>query len=111
MSRPETRYRVDFPVYLSWQDGQGAIRRASGRCVDLSASGAHIKTVDPLSRQSVVVVQSEKFGRMGHATVRYCRRAGMKYEVGLHFSMPLTLGDGLRKEILDKASGNQCAEQ
>jgi hypothetical protein len=105
MQRPESRRHVDFQVYLSWQDRQGGVHRAAGRCVDLSASGARIKTGDPLAAQSVVVLHGEKFGRIGHATVRYCRRTDMKYEVGLHFSTALTLGGSLRKEILDRADG------
>lgn len=104
--RPETRHRMDLPVFISWQDRQGTIRRAQGRCVDLSASGAHVKTLDPLPPQSAVVLHSEKFGRIGEATVRYCNRTGMKYAVGLHFSAPLGLGNKLRKEFLDRASSS-----
>jgi hypothetical protein len=103
MSRPEARYQVDLQVYLTWQDPQGMVRRAPGRCVDLSASGAHIKTIDPLAPQSSVILDSQRFGRIGHATVRYCRRAVMRYEVGLLFSTPLVLCDALRQEIVGRA--------
>jgi len=45
---------------------------------------------------------SELFGRMGNASVRYCRRMGMKYKVGLHFTVLLQLSDPVRKRILEE---------
>lgn len=102
MPRPEPRFRVDFPTYLNWQDKKGTIRRAGARCVDLSASGARVETRDPLDLRSMVLVTSDQFGRMGNATVRYCRREGMKYIVGLQFSTAFGLSDPVRKAALDK---------
>jgi hypothetical protein len=104
MTRPEARHRVDLQLNLTWQDRQGGIHRASARCLDLSASGARITSIDALEPRSVVILHSEKFGRIGHATVRYCRRAAMKYEIGLHFSTAPALNEILRKEIADVAS-------
>lgn len=103
MTRPEPRYRVDFPVFLSWQDRKGVVRRSAGRCLDLSASGAHVETIDVFEPQTRVLVHSDGFGRMGHASVRYCRRQGMKYKVGLQFSSVLVLSDSMRRKILEKA--------
>jgi hypothetical protein len=102
MNNLENRYKVDLHVSLAWQDRQGRPRRASARCLNLSASGAHVETIDPLTPQSSVIVHSDAFGRMGHATVRYCFRLGMKYRVGLHFSSSLTLGEDLRQEIVER---------
>ena len=50
----------------------------------------------------MVLMTSDQFGRMGNATVRYCRREGMKYVVGLQFSTAFGLSDPVRKAALDK---------
>jgi hypothetical protein len=99
-SRPEERYSVDFTVFLSWQDKAGVIRRGSGRCVDLSASGIKLETQDRYEPQTSVLVQCDQFGRMGNASIRYCRRERMKYAVGLEFTAAFGLGDPVRRKIL-----------
>lgn len=99
--RPEDRHKVDFPVFLSFQGAGGAIQRVTARCVDLSPSGARLETKDRLAIRENVLVHSEKFGRMGLASIRYCVREGMKYSVGMQFSAILKLSDPVRKKILD----------
>jgi hypothetical protein len=101
-TRPEERYRVDFSVFLSFQAGDGTSQRVSGRCVDLSTSGAKLETIDKLAVRSNILVHSEQFGRMGLASIRYCVRQAMKYEVGLQFSSPFGLSDPVRKKALSK---------
>jgi hypothetical protein len=101
-ARPDDRYHVDFPIHISWQDGAGQIRSAAARCRDLSASGLHAETKDPFTPHTLVLVQSGIFGRMGNASVRYCRREGMKYAVGLHFSSSFELSDPVRKKLLER---------
>jgi hypothetical protein len=101
LTRPEDRYDVDFQVFLSWQAANGLIHRVTCRCVNLSASGAKLETRDRLDIRTGVLVHSEQFGRMGMATVRYCVRLGMKYEVGLQFTNAFLLTDPVRKKILD----------
>ena len=71
--RPEERHHVDFQVFLSWQDRKGDVHRVSGRCLDLSPAGIRIETRDAFAAGEVVLVQCEQFGRMGHASIRYCR--------------------------------------
>ncbi len=111
-SRPE-RYQVDFTVFLSWQDRGGAVRRVRGRCLDLSSAGIRIEARDKLTLHQMVLVQSDQFGRMGHASVRYCRREPMSYSIGLQFSAPFGLGDPVRRKtlegVLSKASENKVA--
>lgn len=70
--------------------------------MDLSPSGAKLETKDRLEPRSTIVVQSEQFGRMGMASIRYCNRAGMKYIVGLEFSSVFGLSDPVRRKILEK---------
>jgi hypothetical protein len=102
VKRPEERYDVDFPVLLSWQTANGLLHRVTGRCVDLSPSGAKLKTIDRLETGTGVLVHSEQFGRMGRASVRYCVRAGMKYDVGLLFADAFLLSTPARRKILDR---------
>ncbi len=104
MTRPEVRYRVNLKVYLTWQDATGTVRRCPAKCVDLSASGARLETIDPMAKHLQVIMSSENFTRMGHATVRYCAREGMKYRVGLQFTSLLTLSDAMRQEAVERAA-------
>jgi hypothetical protein len=70
----EQRYAVDFPVFLSWQVND-AIHRVTARCVNLSPSGAKLETKDRLEPRTMVLVHSERFGRMGMASIRYARKS------------------------------------
>jgi hypothetical protein len=103
-TRPEERHSVDFTVFLSFQGAGGAVQRVTARCVDLSPSGAKLETKDRLTVRDNVLVQSEKFGRMGLASIRYCVRTGMKYEVGVEFAAAFRLSDPARKRILDSVT-------
>lgn len=107
----QERYKVDFQVFIAWQDAKGVTRRASGRCVDLSASGAKVETRDHFPARTMVLVSSDSFGRMGNAIVRYCLRVGMKYYVGLQFSALMQLGDPVRQKILEKVIVGQTEAQ
>lgn len=108
MVRPGDRYHVNFTVRILWQAGSQA-RQISGRCRDLSSTGLRVETTDALEVRATVLVTSETFGRMGHASVRYCRREGMKYVVGLHFNVPFSLNSGSHKAMLDKAVASAAA--
>jgi hypothetical protein len=100
MKTREERYEVDFTVFLSWQVND-AVHRVTARCVNLSPSGAKLETRDRLEVRASVLVHSEQFGRMGMASIRYCVRKGMKYEVGLEFGGIFGLSDPVRRKILD----------
>ena len=107
----EERHPVSFAVSLMWQEKSGAMRRVGGRCLNLSPEGMRMDTRDRVDAGTVVVVLSDEFGRMGHATVRHCRRDGMKYAIGLKFSSAFALSDPVRRKILarvlkpDRAAG------
>jgi hypothetical protein len=110
MPRPEPRYHVNFTVRVSWQAQNNLVRQISGKCTDLSASGARVETLDPLDVRGLVLLSSECFGRMGHASVRYCRREGMKYAVGLQFNVQFGLSDPSRKKMLEKVVLSSISE-
>jgi hypothetical protein len=97
----EERYDVDFPVFLTLQTGNVS-RRISARCIGLSGSGATMETFDRLEKGAAVLVMSAEFGRMGLASVRYCRRDTIRFKVGLSFGAGLRLSDPSRREMLEK---------
>jgi hypothetical protein len=101
-ARREERHEVDFQVFLSWQAANGNVQRVTGRCVDLSPSGAQVETKDPIEPRTGVLVESQQFGRMGMASIRYCSRVGLRYELGLQFNTPFMLSNPLRRGILEK---------
>jgi hypothetical protein len=103
--RPELRHAAGFHVQLSFTDRNGSTLRVAGRCTDFSASGMRVETRDRLEPNSTVVVTSTELGRLGHATVRYCRRETMRYIVGLHFYAQIKLGGHARSSLLRKVAG------
>ena len=60
-----------------------------------------METRDKLEVRENMLVHSEKFGRMGLASIRYCVRLGMKYSLGMQFTATFRLSDPVRKKILD----------
>jgi len=108
MGTRETRYEVDFPVFLSWQRGS-SLHRVTARCVNLSPTGAKLETKDPLELRACGLMHSSEFGRMGMASVRYCRRNLMKYEVGLQFGATFALGDPVRRQMLERVLTKSAA--
>src|SRR5580658_6172473 len=101
MATREERYEVDFPVFLTWEANR-AVHRVIARCVDLSPSGAKLETKNRIEVRANILVQSAYFGRMGMASIRYCARKGMNYEVGLQFAATFGLSDPARRKILEE---------
>jgi hypothetical protein len=93
-----------------WQEKSGAVRRISGRCLDLSSEGIKIETRDRLDTGTAVLVSSQEFGRMGHATVRYSARDKMRCLVGLKFGAAFGLSDPARRRILDRVLNKSAVE-
>jgi hypothetical protein len=65
--------------------------------------GPWVETDDPLDRHTGVIVESDSFGRMGNATIRYCARQMMKHQIGLIFTSALGLSDSIRRKLFEKA--------
>jgi len=70
------------------------------QAVDLSEQGAGILCDQPLEVRTVVYLQAPAYGLMGNASVRYCRRSGLKYRIGLLFSASPALADAARQKCL-----------
>ncbi|MDP9053769.1 MAG: PilZ domain-containing protein [Acidobacteriota bacterium] len=108
--RPEKRHQVDFPITLSFHDRGGTMHGVRARCVNISSSGARLETSDRLEAHTRVLVDSAEFGRMGLASICYCLRHGMKYEVGVRFECAFQLTDPVRKKILAGLERSAAAE-
>lgn len=98
----EERFKVSFSVSVLWQEKPGEIRRLVGHCLDLSSEGIGVEAKDRVSPGAMVQVESKEFGRMGHATVKFCRRDQMRYLIGLSFSVPFGMSDAARRKILER---------
>ena len=111
MRRQHAEIRVDerrpfrCPVQVSWQTRAAGPRTISAKCVDLSPQGARLECAEAIDVRTNVYLQAPDHGLLGNATVRYCVRKGLKYDVGLLFSSVASQADQGRKRILDARKG------
>ena len=87
-------------VQVSWQTRSGEMKTIRAKCVDLSDLGARIECDAPIDLHTNVYLQAPAYGLMGNASVRYCRRSGIKHIVGLLFSSVVSQADQGRKRCL-----------
>ncbi len=99
-ARREERYPLGCPVQVAWQIASGETRAARATCVDVSPHGACIECSEPLAARSTLYLKAPGYGLMGNASVRYCRRKGLKYHIGLEFSWAAALAEEGRKHAL-----------
>ena len=84
--RRHRRYRVDAGVLrVSWIDTTGRMKTTRTRALNVSEEGISLELPQPCM-PLLVRFQSERFNVNGLGAVRYCRRAGSKYVVGLEFT-------------------------
>ncbi len=81
--RRESRRRLNNPVELSWQDGEGLQRSVLGQCIDSSALGLRVELPALLEVHSRVDFRVLGLNLAGKAVVRNCTHAGPRYVVGL----------------------------
>jgi hypothetical protein len=79
-------------VLVSWPDGQGNFKFASGRCLDVSRSGLRVELPERVEIRSYVTIRSEELKLACSASVRHCNRRGARFDAGLEFSHPLEHG-------------------
>ena len=94
-------------VQVSWQTRAGATRIIRAQCTELSDEGARIECGDPIDLGTRVYLQAPAHGLMGTASVRYCRRSGLKHIVGLLFSAPASQADQGRKRLIRTTPGEE----
>ena len=71
---------------MSWLDVSGKMKMTRTRAVGISERGISIELPEAARLMSLVRFASDRFKFSGAGSVRYCRRAGAKYIVGLEFT-------------------------
>jgi hypothetical protein len=92
-------------VQVSWQTRSGETKTIRAKCIDLSDLGARIECEHPIDFRTNVYLQAPAHGLMGNATVRYCRRRGVKHIVGLLFSAAASQAEQGRRRLIRSQPG------
>jgi len=100
--RTGERRQFQGTVQVSWQIRSGEMRLVRAKCTDISEQGARIECEQPIESGTRVYLQAPAYGLMGNASVRYCRRSGLKHVVGLLFSDSASQAEAGRRRL------NQC---
>ena len=84
--RRHRRYAVDSGVMqVTWLDSSGQMKTTRTRAVNISETGIALELPEA-AMPLLVRFQSDRFKVRGVGAVRYCRRYGAKYVVGLEFT-------------------------
>jgi hypothetical protein len=94
-------------VQVSWQTRSGETRVIRAKCIELSDQGARIECENPIDLRTRVYLQAPAYGLMGDASVRYCRRSGIKHMVGLMFSSAAGEAEQGRKRLIRRPPGEE----
>lgn len=94
-------------VIVSWQTRSGNMRTGRATCTDLSNEGARIECEFPIDVHTNVYLQAPAYGLMGNASVRYCRRNGIRHIIGLLFNSPASDADQGRKRLIRSQPGTE----
>ena len=98
-ARQEERLPLTCALQISWQRASGETCTARATCQDVSPRGALVECSEPILARSSVYLSAPSYGLMGNATVRYCRRKGMKFVIGLEFTWAAALAEEGRKRM------------
>jgi len=95
-SRRSRRFAVDAGLLeVSWLDKTGKMRTTRTQALNISETGMALQLPEPVM-PLLVRFESQRFNVKGAGTVRYCRRIGGKYIVGVEFT------EGLRWQAPDE---------
>lgn len=72
-------------VRAAWQD-HGVFRISKARLIDFSEGGIQIELPERVEVRLPIHLRAELYNLDGYALVRYCRRVGQRFRVGLRFS-------------------------
>jgi len=85
-TRRSRRFAVEAGVLeVAWLDKTGKMRITRTQALNISETGMAIQLPEEVM-PLLVRFESQKFNIKGAGTVRYCRRLGSKYIVGLEFT-------------------------
>jgi hypothetical protein len=105
--RTGERWAFQGVVQISWQTQSGEMKTVRAKCLDLSEQGARVECESPIDFRMNVYLQAPAYGLMGNATVRYCRRSGMKHIVGLLFSSAAREAEQGRRRLILSQPGTE----
>src|SRR5258706_11478193 len=85
--RRQTREAFECKLRLHWQDSSGRESYAVATTTDISESGLSIVLPNRIEPRTFVRVKADDYPELsGTASVRFCLRKGMNYNVGLEFA-------------------------
>src|SRR5882672_10830856 len=85
-TRRTRRFAVEAGILeVAWLDKTGKMRTTRTQALNISESGMAIQLPEEVM-PLLVRFESQKFKVKGAGTVRYCRRLGSKYIVGVEFT-------------------------
>ena len=84
--RRHARQAFDGRVRILWLDDRGEQRTCEVPCLDISSSGLRLKLPDPVPVRSVVHMRGIGAALDASGSVRYCRRMGLSFVLGIEFT-------------------------
>ena len=93
--RRNERIACLLPATLSWTDPSGSSRYVRGKCRDVFLEGLRIDSTESIPARSNVSLRVEKVDVAGSASVRYVRRSGAGFVIGVE------LTGKIRQQLLD----------
>lgn len=84
--RQYPRYPLHGQVGISWQDLNGHFRNQQVKGVDICVSGIQVEAREAIEPRSNVTIRTERFNLSASTSVRYCRRQGPRFRIGLEFT-------------------------
>ncbi len=97
-------------LQVSWLARTGETKTIRAKCLDISELGARIECEQPIEFRTQVYVQAPGHGLMGNATVRYCRRTGIKHNIGLMFNLVASEAETGRKRLNQKSDHGELGK-
>jgi hypothetical protein len=97
--RRQERRPFQGKLLITWHS-RGSVMSAPVNCLDVSDNGFRIACPEQIDVREVVYVKSPKHDPLGTASVRFCRFAGMRYQLGLEFRAPQDLAPEHRQRYL-----------
>jgi hypothetical protein len=83
--RRHQRFDGNVTGQIMWQDRAGLDKWSTATFIDISESGVRFAMPERVELRSVVSVSCTAVRLHGQGTVRFCRREGNKYLVGVEF--------------------------
>ena len=87
--RRRRREASDSSVLVMWCDEAGEDRYVNARALDVSEIGLRLQIPVRIRERSYVTLRSDALGIHGRASVRYSKRSGNAYIMGVEFAAGL----------------------